>query len=115
MTELFTEDQTLARVTRLTRIRLTAFIEVEAVIPAQGDRGALFSPGDLARLELLCDFAELYDMPPEALAVMIAVIDRMHEARRGRDALLDAIRWETPEVQDRIAGVLARSRAGAGD
>jgi hypothetical protein len=45
---------------------------------------------------------------------MIAVIDRMHAARRDRRAPLDAIRAEQPDVQVRIAIVLARLQLGAG-
>ncbi len=111
MSEVFTEEQTLTRVVRLTRTRLTAFIEAEAVVPARRDDGPVFGPADLARLELLCELAELYDMQPEALAVMIAVIDRMHAARRDRRALLDAIRAEAPEVRARVAAALAGERA----
>jgi chaperone modulatory protein CbpM len=111
MTEIFTEEQVLMRVTRLTRIHLVALIEAEAVVPARNETGPVFGPADLARLELLCELADLYDMEPEALAVTISVIDRMHAARRDRRALLDAIRAEAPEVRARIAASLARDRA----
>ncbi len=50
-------------------------------------------------------------MQPEALAVTISVIDRLHEARRDRQALLDAIRAEAPAVRARIAAALARDLA----
>ena len=115
MTEVFTVEETLTRVVRLTRTRLTAFIEAEAVIPARDDAGPVFGAADLARLDLLCDLAELYDMNPEALAVTIAIIDRMHAARRDRRVLLDAIRAETREVQERIATRLADDQPGDGD
>jgi chaperone modulatory protein CbpM len=114
MTEVFTEEQTVTQVVRLTRSRLTAFIEAEAVVPVHHEAGPVFGAAELARLSLLCELAELYDMEPEALAVMIAVIDRMHAARRDRRALLDAIRAEPPDVQERIAMALARSQVGAG-
>jgi chaperone modulatory protein CbpM len=110
MTEVFTEAQTLTRVSRLTETRLTAYIEAGAVRPAQAETGPVFEPVDLARLELLSDFAELYDMEPEALAVVIAIIDQLHAARRDRNALLNAIRAETREVQERVAFALARAR-----
>lgn len=115
MTEVFTVDEVLVRVTRLSRTRLTAYVEAEAVIPAHDEAGPIFGAADLARLDLLCDLAELYDMGPEALAVTVAVIDRLHAARRDRQVLLKAIRAEAREVQDRIAGALARDRRGADD
>ncbi len=55
----FTQEETLTRVVRLTRTRLTAFIEAEAVVPARSDAGPVFGPDDLARLDLLCDLAEV--------------------------------------------------------
>lgn len=130
MTEYFTFEQTLMQVTRLTPDRLSAFIAAEAIRPTEAGlgpspgpvtgpvsgpvSGPVFGPGDLARLELLCDMTELYDMTPEALAVLIAVIDQMHAARRDRYALLRAIRAETAEVQARIAAVLMGARASEG-
>ena len=110
MTEILTEDQVLTRVVRLTRTRLTAFIQAEAVVPARNDYGPVFGPVDLARLDLLCELAELYEMGPDALAVTISVIDQMHAARRDRQALLDAIRAEAPEVRARVAAALAGDR-----
>lgn len=110
MTESFTEAQTLDRVTRLTRTRLVAYIEAGAVFPAQAETGPVFAPADLARLELLADLAELYGLDPEALALVMAVIDQMHAARRERDALLAALRAEAQEVQLRVVSELARAR-----
>lgn len=112
MTEVYTEDETLARVVRLTRVRLAAYIEAEAVVPVQRDDGPVFGPAEIARLDLMCELADLYDMGPEALAVMLAVIDRLHAARRDRRALIEAIRAEAPEVHARVAAVLARSLDG---
>ena len=115
MTEFFTVDETLTRVVRLTHTRLTAYIEAGAIGPSHAETGPVFGAADLARLDLLCDLAELYDMGPEALAVTIAVIDRLHEARRDRRVLLDAIRTEAREVQDRIAAALTEAQITQND
>lgn len=109
MTDLYTEDQAVACVLHLTRSRLTALIDAGAIRPVRGDGGPVFGAGDLARLTLLAELADLYDMQPEALAVLITVIDQMHAARRDRSALLAAIRAETPEVQHRVVAVLAQT------
>jgi chaperone modulatory protein CbpM len=111
MSEVYTREEALARVTRLTYLRLTAFIEAEAIVPKQHETGPVFGPADLARLDLLCDLVELYDMQPDALAAMVAVIDRMHAARHDRRVLLDAIRAEPPEVRARIASALQHNPA----
>ena len=108
MTEHYTEDQALGQVVHLTRSRLTALIDAGAIQPARGDGGLVFGAGDMARLALLSELADLYDMQPEALAVLITVIDQMHAARRDRSALLAAIAAETPEVQHRVVAVLVQ-------
>lgn len=113
MTEFYTEQQTLTLVASLTPTRLAALIEAEAVAPARSPEGRVFRPVDIARLELLCEFADLYDMEAESLAVMISLIDQLHDARRDLRAMLAAVRNEPPEVQARIAASLAQARAEA--
>ncbi|MEX1662707.1 hypothetical protein AB4874_13760 [Thioclava sp. 15-R06ZXC-3] len=110
MMQVFTVTETISRVTRLTQTRLSAYIEAEAVTPAPSPTGPLFDTGDLARLDLLCELDELYDMGPEALAVLISVLDQLHAARRDRSALLEAIGKEPPEVRARIAATLTQAQ-----
>ena len=108
MTQLFSETEVIAQVSRLTQIRLHAYIEAEAVHPTRSERGLLFETRDLARLDLLCELEEAYDMGAEALAVLITVLDQLHAARADRQALLDAISDEPPEVRARIAAALTQ-------
>ncbi len=114
MTEFYTEQQTLTLVDSLTETRLTAFIEAEAVVPAKGAAGHMFRQIDIARLELLCEFAELYDMEAESLSVMISLIDQLHDARRDLRTVLAAVQNEPPEVQARIAASLAQAQTEDG-
>jgi chaperone modulatory protein CbpM len=106
MTQVFTVTETISQITRLTEIRLSAYIEAEAVTPAQSESGPLFDRADLARLDLLCELDDLYDLGPDGLAVLISVLDQLHSARADRKALLDAISAEPPEVRARIAAAL---------
>lgn len=106
MSVFYTEDQTVTLIARLTRTRLTAFVEAEAVMPVQRTEGPAYTQGDLARLELLCDLAETYDMNEDAVAVTAAALDQFHAARRRLHLLLGAIAQETPEVRARIAAAL---------
>lgn len=107
MTEIYTEEQTLTLVARLTRTRLTALVEAEAVVPTRGAAGPMFRRSDLARLDLLCEFAEVYDMEPDALALVITLIDQLHSARHDLHLLRDALRGEPSEVRTRIALAIA--------
>ena len=111
MTDFYTEDQTVTRVTRLTRTRLTAYVEAEAVTPARSERGLAFRRSDIARLELLCELEETFGMDAEALALILSVLDQLHAARRDLNTLHEVIGAEPPQVRERIAAALAQSRA----
>lgn len=113
MTDFYTEEQTVTRVTRLTRTRLSAYVEAEAITPARSARGPAFRRSDIARLELLCELEETYGMDAEALALVLSVLDQLHAARRDLDTLHEVIAAEPPEARKRIAAALARARAEA--
>ncbi len=110
MTELFTEEQTIERVVLLTRTRLTAFVETEAVIPLRGAQGLAFQRSDIARLELLCELAEVYEIEEHAVAVMITLIDQLHAARQDARMLVEAIRAQPDTVRAQIASALTQDR-----
>ena len=107
MTETYSPAQVVLQVAQLTHSRLGAFVETEAVSPRQTAAGPRFEAADLARLTLLCELEELYGMTPEALSVLITVIDQMHAARQDRRCLMAAIAQEAVEVQMRVAAILA--------
>ena len=72
MAVFYTEEQVIAAVGRLTRVRLVSFVETDIVRPVQSADGLRYRPVDIARLELLCELAddfELEDEEPRRLAV----------------------------------------------
>jgi chaperone modulatory protein CbpM len=103
MTEFYSEEQVIATVHRVTRAHLVAFARAEVIRPVQSERGPVYRPIDIARIELLCDLAEEFDLRDDALALVMALIDQVHEARLLRRTLTAAILRETPEVRDRLA------------
>jgi chaperone modulatory protein CbpM len=109
MTELYSEAQTLVLVTRLTRARLADLVAAEAVVPVRTPSGPAFRPADIARLDLLCDLAEQFGMQEEALAVVAALVDRLHATRSELRALCRVIETEPPEVRTRIGAALIRA------
>ena len=110
MTDRYTEDEVLAAVPPLTRARLTAFVETEVVVPLQTDAGPRFRQVDMARMELLCDLCDHFELEAEALEMVMSLIDQLHTARADLLALTEALAEEPPEVQRRIAQVLAHRR-----
>ncbi len=109
MSTLYSEDEIVASVTRLTRTRLVSFVEAEAVVPLRSEQGPRFRAADRARIELLCDLCEDFGLEDEALALVVSVIDQLHAARADLRALTEAVAAEPDEVRRRLGlAVLAR-------
>ena len=111
MSNLFSEDEAIASVTRLTRTRLISFVEARIVTPVHSDRGPVYRQLDLARMELLCDLTEQFDLDDDALGVLISLVDQLHGVRAELRALVDAIAEEPPEVRERIGTAARRTRS----
>ena len=106
MTARFTEDEAIAAVSRLTRTRLVAFLEAELVVPVQSDSGPVFYQIDLARIELLCDLADHFDLKGDALGVVMSLIDQLHTARHSLHAIAEVLQAEPAEVRQRVGARL---------
>lgn len=106
MTDHLTEDEILDAVPGLTRARLVTFIETELVMPLrrehQGTSVHLFRQVDCARVRLLCELADDLELDEAALAVVIALIDQLHAARRDLLTVARALQAESPDVRARI-------------
>ena len=113
MTDRFSEDEIIAAVARLTRPRLTAFIEAEVITPTYSDTGWVFRPVDLVRIELLCDLTDQFGLADDALGVVVSLIDQLHDLRGELRAVLGAIAAEPAEVRARIGTTLHQSRAAS--
>lgn len=109
MTVFLSEADAVLAVTRLTHSRLQAFISAEVMVPVQSPKGPLFGPVDLARLELLCDLAEHFDLEGDALGVVMGLIDQLHATRQRLHAVAGAMEAEPVQVRHRIGlRILAR-------
>lgn len=108
MTEFYTEEEAVAAVTGLTRTRLVSFVQAEIVWPVQTAHGPAYRRVDLARMELLCDLSDQFDMHEDALGVVMSLIDQLHGLRADLRSVLTAIGQEPPEVRARLGSVLRR-------
>jgi chaperone modulatory protein CbpM len=109
MSDYFTEEDVIARITRLDRVQLISFIEAEFVRPERGDRGFVFQRIDIARLELLVDLSQDLELDETALGVVVSLLDQLHAARQERAALRRAIAAIPEELQVQIRAALAAS------
>ncbi len=103
MTEYFTEEQAIAAVPGLSQVRLLAFMGADLVTTSHRSAdGTVFRPVDLARLELLCDLADQFDLDGDALGVVIGLIDQLHHTRLRLLAMAQAIEAEPVEFRHRV-------------
>ena len=103
----YSQSRVIARIRRLDERRLEALIETGAVQPAEVGGERHFAEADLARLELLCELIEDFDLDEEAAAMVIGLIDQIHGLRRQMRRLLAALEAEPEEVRARIREALA--------
>jgi chaperone modulatory protein CbpM len=106
MAERYTQEQVVAAIPRLTLSRLVTFIEAEVVVPARSEAGLVFTQVDVARMELLCELEEGFDLDEEALGIVISLIDQLHAMRRDLCAIARAVEAEPAEVRARIGAAL---------
>jgi chaperone modulatory protein CbpM len=110
-TEFFTETEVLVALPRLTPPRLTAFVASGVVLPltvASGTgAGLAFRRIDLARLELLCELVEEFDLDDDGLGLVIRLVDQLHATRRDLNRLCAAVAEEDLEVRRRLSKKLA--------
>ena len=78
----YSETQIVATVERLTVAQLRSYVASECLRPTEEDGRLVFSDADVARAELLLDLSESYDMDPDALSLVVSLIDRLHNTRR---------------------------------
>ena len=102
MTVLYSEEEIIQTVSRLTRRRLTTFVQAEYIKPAVSEIGARFSKMDLARIELICDLCDDFDLEEGSVGLVLSLVDQLHSARAELRTLADAIAQQPEDVQKRI-------------
>ena len=108
MTDLFTEADVVATVTRLTRVQLYQFVQSDLVRPQRDASGYVFRRIDIARLELLCDLSQDLDLDETGLGIVISLVDQLHAARQELAAVARAIDALPADLQARLRAELMR-------
>lgn len=111
MTEYFNEQDVVAVVHRLTPEKLTRFVEARFVVPAQGSSGKVFRRIDVARLELLCELSDEFEMPDDSVDLVMSLVDQLHGVRGELQAVMQALESESGEVRSRVVETLYLARA----
>jgi len=112
MSNHYSEDDVVAAVTSLTRKQLVSFVTARIVIPLASETGPVFRRMDIARIELLCELSDEFDLEEEALGMVMSLVDQLHGVRAELRAVLAAVESEESEVRRRIGDTLFEERSG---
>ena len=107
-TVFLSEEETLAAVGRLDRARLTRFVQAEVIRPADAGGRVVYRQVDIARMELLCDLCDDFELNDDALGIVMELVDQLHGTRGDLLALMRALGEEAEEVRARVMGRLPR-------
>lgn len=102
----------LAMVHGLTEERVAAWIARGFVVPedVQGER--LFADIDVARVRLICELEDELALDPDAVAVLLSLLDQVYTLRSQLRFMTEALAGQPAEVRDAILMALARGGKG---
>ena len=106
----FTLTETLSELPDLSDDQLQAYIRAGVVVPVQSGSGPLFRELDIARLHLVVDLAEGYQLDEDALAMVLSLVDQLHGLRGDMHAILDAVAREPAETRARLKTAIREVR-----
>lgn len=109
MTRTYTETETIAEIDSLTGARLVSFVRTRIVQPVASESGPRYREADLARLQLLCDLCDDYELPEDALGMVMSLVDQLNTMRGDMRALMQAVAAEPDEVRNRITMVIRQT------
>ncbi len=107
-TRIYSETEVVARVDGLTVTRLRAFVAADCVRPTEAEGRLAFAEADLARVRLLEELVEDFDLDEDAASLVVSLVDQIHGLRRELRRLGEAIADEHPDIRARITGRLGR-------
>lgn len=107
-TRIYSESEVVDRVHGLTVTRLRAFVAADCVRPSEAAGRLVFAEADVARVQLLEDLVEDFDLDEEAAAMVVSLVDQIHGLRRALRSFGEAVAEEHPEVRARIAARITR-------
>ena len=92
-------EDVLSELRTVERTEIMTWIEAEWVRPERDETGPQFEPIDLARLRLIKELREDLEIGPEAMPVVLSLVDEMYTLRRHLAALARAMSEVPSEVR----------------
>jgi chaperone modulatory protein CbpM len=97
------EQTVVSRVDRVSIKELRIWVRAGWVRPAHGQTGPIFDEIDIARVRLLSELKEDMRLSKKALAVILPLLDRLHQTRRELRVLAEALQEQPEDVRKTVA------------
>ena len=105
------EDQVLLRVQHLTVHRLRGWVERGWVSPARGQGGDEYDEIDVARIDLIRQLRDDMSVDPDAIPILLSMIDQVYSLRRELRCVMRAIDNQPKTVRSTIVEELKKIRS----
>lgn len=97
------ERSVVSRVDRVNVKELRVWVRAGWVRPVHGENGPVFDEVDIARIRLLCEMKKDMKLSTETFAIVLPLLDRLHQTRRELRAVTEVLDEEPEEVRQRVA------------
>ncbi|MEZ5856298.1 MAG: chaperone modulator CbpM [Hyphomicrobiaceae bacterium] len=104
---MMTQTELVARITRVTSVRIERWVGLGWLRPAQTEAGWQFAAVDAARCELLCDLVDDMGLDEEAIPVVLGLLDQLYSVRHELRILTEAVERQPDAVRQAIKSALA--------
>ena len=99
---MFSESETIARVSGLSAPRLNTWVERGWVASVITEKGRIYGEIDVARLQLICTMRDEMELDQDLVPTILRLLDQVYSLRRDLRTAWQAIAEEPAEVRARI-------------
>lgn len=108
---MLTEEDVVARVSRLTVTRLRVFVS-QGLIKPEEDGTPAYSEADIARAALICNLEDEMGFDEEDVPVLLNLIDQIHGLRSELRGFVEVIDALPPDVRTTVRLRIEQWRRG---
>lgn len=108
---MLTEEDVVARVSRLTVTRLRVFVS-QGLIKPEEDGAPGYTEADLARAALICNLEDEMGFDEEDVPVLLSLIDQIHGLRSELRGFVEVIEALPPEMRTTVRLRIEQWRRG---
>lgn len=108
---MLTEEDVVARVSRLTVTRLRVYVS-HGLIKPEADADPSYTEADLARAALICNLEDEMGFHEEDVPVLLNLIDQIHGLRQELRGFVEAVEALPPDMRATVRLRIEQRRRG---